>query len=187
MTASRCISKTMATIVHSDFDTVTVQHYISVVVNKIQVLMRKVDEISQHDYTSSSPLALSGVLVRILSRFLDYLRSWSEKANYQPPADVIRTVYTINHIVVSIIPQLIDAIEGADNDAPIASIIEAYEDIVNQVQYGVQTIIHPTWEYNASSSEVMRYLREVTSSLSQEASKAIFSGAPHFFALHALS
>lgn len=169
--------------IETDFDTATVQHYISVVVNKIQVLMQKVGEISQHDYTSSSPLALSEVLIRILSRFLDYLRSWSEKAEYQPPADVIRAVYTINHIVVSIIPQLIEAIEGADNDALIASIIEAYEYIVNQVQYGVQTIIHPTWEYNASSNEVMQYLKKVTSSLSQEASKAIFSGAPHFFVI----
>ena len=173
----------MTNTIDTDFDPATVQHYISVVVNKIQVLMQKVDVISQHDYTSASPLALSGVLIRMLSRFLDYLRSWSEKADYQPPADVIRTVYTINHIVVSIIPQLIDAIEGADIDVPIASIIEAYEDIVNQVQYGVQAIIHPTWEYNASSSEVMQYLREVTSSLSQEASKAIFSGAPHYFVI----
>jgi hypothetical protein len=173
----------MANPVQTDFDAATVQHYISVVVNKIQVLMKKIEEISQHDYTSSSPLALSGVLIRILSRFLDYLRSWSEKAEYQPPADVIRAVYTINLIVVSIIPQLIEAIEGADNDAPIASIIEAYEYIVNQVQYGVQTIIHPSWEYNASSNEVMQYLKKVTSSLSQEASKAIFSGTPSFFVI----
>jgi hypothetical protein len=173
----------MANLNQTDFDTATVQHYISVVANKIQVLMRKVEEISEHDYTSSSPLALSGVLIRILSRFLDYLRSWSEKAEYQPPADAIRAVYTINHIVVSIIPQLIEAIEGADNDEPAASIIEAYENIVNQVQYGVQTIIHPAWEYNASSNEVMQYLKKVTSSLSQDASNAIFSGAPRFFVI----
>lgn len=165
------------------FDATTVQHYISVVANKIQVLTQKVDEISQHDYTSPSPIALSEILIRILSRFLDHLKSLSIKAAYQPPEDIIRAVYAINHILVSIIPELIEAIEGADNDAPMASVIEAYEFIGSQVQYGTQTIIHPTWEYNASSNEIMKYLKKITGSLSQEASKAIFSGAPLNFVI----
>jgi len=67
------------------FDTTTVQHYISVVANKIQVLTQKVEEISRHDYTSPSPIALSEILIRILSRFLDHLKSLSIKAAYQPP------------------------------------------------------------------------------------------------------
>lgn len=167
----------------NDFDGTTVRHYISVVVNKIQILMQKVDEISQHDYTSSSPVALSEIITRILSRFLDYLRSWSEKVDYQPPGDVIRAVFTINHIVVSIIPELIEAIEAADNDEPIASVIEAFEHIGTQVRYGTQMIIHPTWEYNASSNEIMQYLRKVTSSLGEEESQAIFSGAPQNFVI----
>jgi hypothetical protein len=164
-----------------DFDPATVHHYISVVVNKIRVMLTRVEEISQHDYTSPSPIALSEIVIRLLSRFLDYLRSWSQKVEYQPPADIIRAVSTINHMVVSIVPELIEAIEAADNDSPIASIIEAFEYIGNQVQYGTRIIIHSTWEYNASSNEIMQYLRKVTSSLGQEESQAIFSGAPQNF------
>lgn len=167
----------------TDFDSATVNHYISVVVNKIQVMLKKVEEISQHDYTSPSPIALSEIVIRLLSRFLDYLRAWSQKVDYQPPGDIIRAVYTINHIVVSIIPELIEAIEAADSDSPLAPVIEAFQYIGNQVQYGTQTIIHPTWEYNASSNEVMQYLRKVTSSLGHEESQAIFSGAPQNFVI----
>jgi len=167
----------------TDFNEATVRHYISVVANKIQVLIQKVDEISKRDYTSFSPIALSEIIIRILSRFLDYLKSWSEKVEYQPPGDIIRAVYTVNHIVVSIIPELIEAIEAADNDTPMASIIEAFEHIGSQVRYGTQTIIHPTWEYNASSNEIMQYLKKVTSSLGYQESEAIFSGSPQNFVI----
>lgn len=175
--------KTMKIQPKRDFEIDTIQHYISVVVSKIQVLMQDLEEISQRDYTSPSPIALSEILIRILSRFLDNLRLKSEKAKYQPPEDIIRTAYTINHITMSIIPQLIEAIEAADNDTSMASIIEAYEFICNQVQYGVHTIIHPIWEDNAYSSEIMQHLRKVTKSLSSDALNAIFSGAPQHFVL----
>ncbi len=164
-----------------EFDALTVQHYISVVANKIHMLIAKVNEVSQHDYTSSSPLALSEIVIRILSYYLDHLQSLSQKAEYQPPGDVIRGVSTINRILVSIIPELIQSIESADNDTNMASIIEAYQYIGNQVQYGTQMIIYPTWEYNASSAEVLQNLRLITQNLSQESIDAIFSGAPKSF------
>jgi hypothetical protein len=167
----------------ADYDVGTVRHYISVVAHKIQVLMRKTVDLGQQDYTSSSPAALSEILIRILSRFLDELRSLSNKAQYQPPGDIIRTVYTINYIIVNIVPELIEAIDTADVDAPIGSVIEAYEEIGNQIHYGTQMIIHPTWEYNASSNEIMNTLRQMTGSLGQTTNEAIFSGAPLHFVI----
>lgn len=161
----------------------TVQHYISVVAHKILIMTKQVYELSQRNYRSSGPLALSEILVRILSRFFDELLSLLKKVKQQPPEDIILIVYTINYITVTIIPELIEAIEMANINSPIASVIEAYENIGNQIQYGTQTIIHPNWEYNASENEIMGVLKTMTGSLGKEDSKAIFSGAPPYLVI----
>ena len=155
-------------------------HYTNVVCHKIQMLKRGVEEISQKAYTSLAPLTLSEILVRILSRFYDELKSDAQKLGY-PPEDALRKAQTINYVVVAIIPELIEAIESANIEEPIVSIIEAYQQIANHVRYGTQTIIYPRWEYNASSHEVMDSLKTMTREMAPEVNKAIFSGAPSFF------
>ena len=161
----------------------SVDYYLSVVAHKIQMLNMRVEKISQQDYTSPSPIALSEILVRILARFFDTLKLLSRKADYQTPEDIIRTARTINFAVEGIIPQLLEAIESANKDTPITSVIEAYENIVSQVRYGAKAIMYPKWEYNASFDEIMNILRRMTKSLDTQLNKAIFSGAPPFFAI----
>jgi len=63
------------------------------------------------------------------------------------------------------------------------AIIEAYMEIVSLVQYGTQTIIHPTWDYNASYDEIMHELRSMAARLGQDRNQAVFSGAPARFVI----
>lgn len=160
-----------------------VQYYISVVAHKIEVMRRRIKEISQQAYTSPSPVALADILQKILSRFFDELRDIDNKLDYFPPGDALRKAQTINFIIDRIIPQLIEAIESTNIEAPVASILEAYEQITQQVRFGSQTIIYPTWEHNASFEEMMEKLKLMTKYLDPDVGQAIFSGAPPFFTI----
>jgi hypothetical protein len=164
-------------------DGIVVEHYISVVAHRVQVLAKRIEDAGQPKYASSSAATLSKILARILARFFDELRSLHQEIDSQPPDDIVRQVRTIHYVTVAIIPELIEAVKMANLDSPLASITEAYEHIGNLVQYGTQTIIHPTWEYNASFDEIMSTLRAMTRNLGRDTGEAIFSGAPPSFVI----
>jgi hypothetical protein len=168
---------------NSKSDKTIVEHYISIVAHRVQVLRKKIEDAGQSTYSSASAATLSEVLVRILSRFFDELKSLHQEIDDQPPEDIIRQLQTIHYITSAIVPELVEAIRMANLDTTVASIIEAYEHIGNLVQYGTQTIIHPTWDYNASFDEIMTNLRAMARSLGRDSSEAIFSGAPRSFVI----
>jgi hypothetical protein len=160
-----------------------VEHYISIVAHRVRVLTKRLEDSGQPAYASSGAATLSTILLRILSRFFDELKALQQEVGSQPPEDVIRQVRTIHYITVAIVPEHIEAIRVANSNSPAASILEAYEHVGNMVQYGTQTIIHPTWEYNASFDEIMTTLKAMTMSLRPETGRAIFSGAPPRFVI----
>lgn len=160
-----------------------VEHYISSVAHKIQVLKKKIEDMYQPAHASASAATLAEILKRILSRFFDELKSLREEIETQPVEDTLRQVQTIHLVNSAIVPALVEAMRMAYSNSPIASIVEAYQEIANLVQYGTQTIIHPTWDYNASFDEIIADLKAMTGSLGRETGQAIFSGAPLSFVI----
>jgi len=163
--------------------TVVVEHYISIVSHRVQVLMKRLEDVGRPKYASSSAGTLAEILIRILSCFFETLRLLHEEIDSQPPDDIIRNVQTIHVYAIKIIPELIEAVRMANSDSPTASIVEAYENLGDLIQYGTQAIIHPTWEYNASFDEIMTTLKTMTRTLGQDTGQAIFSGAPRSFVI----
>jgi hypothetical protein len=162
-------------------DTAVVEHYISIVAHRVRLLMERIADAGQPAYASSATASLSEILVRILSRFFDELRSLHQEINDHPPEDTVRQVRTIHLATVKIVHELVEAIRMASSSSPAASIVEAYAQIASLVQHGTQTIIHPTWDYNASCDEIMTTLRTMTGRLGRDTGEAVFSGAPRSF------
>lgn len=162
-------------------DSVTVEHYLSIVAHRIQVLIRRIEGFDHPAYLDRSPVALSGILVRLLSRYFEELRALSDKIGAHPSDDIIRQAQTIHYLIVAVVPEVIEAIKASPVDSALAPIIEAYDYIAKLVHPGTQTVIYPTWEYNASFFELMNVLKSMAKSLGEDASGAVFSGAPLFF------
>jgi len=160
-----------------------VEHYVSSVAHRMQVLQKRIEDLYRPLHASASVATLADILKRILSRFFDELRSVHEEIETQPVEDTLRQIQTIHYVNSAILPALVEAMRTADSNSPIASIVEAYQEIANLVQYGTQTIIHPTWDYNASFDEIISDLKAMTGSLGRETGQAIFSGAPLSFVI----
>lgn len=179
----KIISKRMGSGREQISEVAVTRHYISVVAQKIQSLLDAVEEYKQHDYTSLSPITLSEIVSRILNRFFEDLRRTSSKIDEDSSQDILAKVQTINFVVITIVPQLIQAIKSAENSSPIASILQAYEKIIDRINFSTQTIIHPAWEYNATYDEILTSLRNMTRYLDSDASTEIFSGSPQYFVI----
>lgn len=165
----------------SEYDRKLVEHYIASVAHRVQVLRAKLEDSYLLGNAATSTSALSEILLRLLSRFFDELRSLHREADIQPAQDTLRQLQNINYVNSRVVPKLERAIEMANLDTPITPVIEAYVEIASLVRFGTQTIIHPRWDYNASFDEIMHDLRSVAASLGQDTSQAIFSGAPPSF------
>jgi len=158
-----------------------VEHYISMVAHRVQALMGRIEGAPQPSHASMAAATLSEILLRILSRFFDELGSLHREMKHHPLEDTVRQVRTIHLATVRIVHELVEGLRVAGSDSPAASIIEAYAQIANLVEYGTQTLVYPTWDYNASYDEIMTTLRTMTGSLGSDTGEAVFSGAPRSF------
>jgi hypothetical protein len=169
--------------ISSESQRVAVEHYLSVVAHRVRVLIGRLGEAAQPTHALVATATLKEILERMLSRFFDELRSLHQELDDQPPEDIVRQARTIHYVTVAIVPELIEALRMAGSDSPAASVIEAYQHLGGLVQYGTQTIIHPSSDYNATFDEIMKTLRTMTRSLRRDTGEAIFSGAPRSFLL----
>lgn len=167
----------------SEYDRTLVEHYITSAAHRVQILREKIEDSKRPGTASVSTSVLSEILLRLLSRFFGELRSLYQEADVEPAQDTLRQIQTINHVNSRVVPPLEQAIRMATLDTPITPIVEAYKEIASLVQYGTQTIIHPTWDYNGSFDEIMHVLRALAASLGQDGSQTIFSGAPRSFVI----
>jgi hypothetical protein len=162
----------------SEYDKALTEYYIASAAHRVEVLRAKIKDSYRPGEALASTSILSEILLRLLSCFFDDLESLHQEIDIHPAQDILREIQNINQANSMVMPILEQAIRMAALDTPITPIAEAYGEIANLVQYGAQTIIHPTWDYNASFDEIMHDLRSMAASLRQDRSQTILSGAP---------
>jgi hypothetical protein len=151
--------------------------YLSQVGNKIQFLLRRIQNLKQNRPSTQGTLALSEALIRILSQTFSELERLSGKVNELDPYDIIAKTRILHDSSVIIIQPLIEAIAAAEIDSPINGVIDAYSAICIQAQFGTRFTMYPKWEYNVSYREVMDVLRSIARNINLSDHHSIFEGA----------
>jgi hypothetical protein len=78
--------------------------------------------------------------------------------------------------VIRFLSHYIEAVHRADVVTTTSGIIDAFNAICNQAQFGTSLIIYPTWNYNFSFEEVSERLAAIAKYISRDERASVFEG-----------
>lgn len=150
--------------------------YISLVGHKIQIFQHRVDILKRRSFPSPGPIALAEVTTRILSRSFNELMRLSDQIGHRQSVDIIDKAHVIHQSIITLVPPLLEAISQAEVESPVGGIIDAYAAICSKAQFGTRLIMYPKWEYNASYTEIISVLKNLTRYIRPDERENIFEG-----------
>lgn len=158
-----------------------VRHYLSLIGHKVQVLLRRIEGFQRRSYPTNDPIALANILTRILARSFDELQRLEAQIGQRKPSDIVDRAWFVHRFAVRYLSQWIEAIDHADVSTTTGGIIDAFNAICNQAQFGTCLIIYPTWKYNFSFEDVSENLVTVAKRIGGVESPNLFEGQyPHY-------
>lgn len=162
---------------------IELQQYLSLVGHKIQILLRKIELLKRREYPTPHPAGLAEIMIRILVRSFDELRRLNRQIGERPSGDIADRAWLIHRFVIRFMSRWIEAVEHAKVATPMGGIIDSFDAICNQAQFGTCLVMYPTWNHNFSFEDVSQKLATIARNINAEERANVFAGTNHHYVI----